>query len=109
LAERKYEDDVPDEVKSRRLQEVIKLQSGHAGERTSAQVGRIYRVLAEGVSRKSENELFGRNTYNAVVVFERGDIQRGDYVFVRVTNCTRVTLLGEVVSESVAVQEGFVV
>ncbi|MDG2425290.1 MAG: tRNA (N6-isopentenyl adenosine(37)-C2)-methylthiotransferase MiaB [Flavobacteriales bacterium] len=109
LAERKYEDDVPNEVKSRRLQEIIKLQSGHAGERTAAQVGRIYRVLAEGVSRKSENELFGRNTYNAVVVFERGDIQRGDYVFVRVTNCTRVTLLGEVVSESVAVKEGFVV
>lgn len=109
LAERKFEDDVPEEEKGRRLQEVIDLQRIHARERVKAQVGPIYRVLIEGSSRKSEEELCGRNTYNGVLVFTRGEHKIGEYVFVRATTSTGVTLRGEVVSEVVANAEGFIV
>jgi tRNA-2-methylthio-N6-dimethylallyladenosine synthase len=108
LAERKFEDDVTDEEKGRRLQEVIDLQSSHARARITDQVGPIYKVLIEGTSRKSEEELFGRNTFNGVLVFARGQHQVGQYVFVRASSATGVTLHGEVVSEAMANEEGYV-
>ena len=99
LAERKFEDDVPEKVKQERLQEIIRLQNEHSLKRNRASVGKTFKVLVEGVSKKSEKELFGRNSQNAVVVFERGDIQPGTYIDVHSTDCTSATLLGEVVKK----------
>jgi tRNA-2-methylthio-N6-dimethylallyladenosine synthase len=99
LAERKYEDDVPEELKSRRLTEIIDKQQAHSLLRNQAAVGKIYEVLVEGLSKRSEEHLFGRNSQNAVVIFPKGNHQKGDYVHVKVYECTAATLLGEVVNE----------
>lgn len=99
LAQRKYENDVPDEVKGRRLQEIIALQKSHGAGRTKALVGRTYRVLIEGTSKKRDDQYFGRTTYNTVVVFPKENAQRGTYVNVHVHDCTAVTLLGTIADE----------
>lgn len=98
LAERKYEDDVPDEVKGRRLQEIIEVQMQSAAKRTKQHVGKVQRVLIEGTSKKSEGHYQGRNSQNMVVVFPKKDgIKPGDYVMVKNIDCTSVTLIGEIV------------
>ncbi len=95
LAERKYKDDVPDEVKSRRLREVIDLQQKHSLKSNRKFVGQTVEVLVEGISKRSNDRIFGRTTQNAVVVFDRGEVNPGEYVNVKVTDCTSATLLGE--------------
>lgn len=101
LAARKYADDVPDEVKGRRLQEVIALQMKHAGERNQRHVGQVQEVLVEGVSRRSDLHMFGRNSQNAVVIMEREQeglvLQPGDLVMVRIHSGTSGSLQGGVV------------
>lgn len=98
LAARKYEDDVPEEVKSRRLKEVIEKQQKHSGVRMQQQVGKMQKVLVEGRSKKSEEDLCGRNDQNAMVVFPRKEgIKPGDYVHVLVERCTNATLIGNIV------------
>ncbi len=97
LAERKFTDDVPEAVKQNRLEEIVDLQGSHSLKRNQATLGKTYEVLVEGVSRKSDKRMSGRNSQNAVMVFDRGDVQVGDYVNVKVTDCTSATLLGEVV------------
>jgi tRNA-2-methylthio-N6-dimethylallyladenosine synthase len=97
LAERKYKDDVPAEVKSRRLAEIVELQLKHSAERTRQGVGKVHRVLVEGVSKKSKEQLFGRNPQNTVVVFPKENFKPGDYVNVLVDNCTGGTLIGKAV------------
>lgn len=99
LAERKYEDDVPEEVKGRRLQEIIDLQMECSAVRTRAMVGKVYRVLIEGTSKKSEEHLYGRNSHNTVVVFPKESHVPGTYVNVAVDDCTAVTLLGRVTNQ----------
>ena len=96
LAERKFEDDISDEEKGRRLQEVISRQMIHGKERTEAMLGKVYRVLVEGTSKKRDDQYFGRNTLNTVMVFPKGNLQPGDYVNVLAKACTAVTLIGEV-------------
>ncbi len=97
LAERKFTDDVPEEVKQARLEEIIAVQNESSLKRNRASVGKTFEVLAEGVSKKSDDKLFGRNSQNAVMVFDRGDIIPGTYVRVKATDCTSATLMGEVV------------
>jgi tRNA-2-methylthio-N6-dimethylallyladenosine synthase len=97
LAERKYEDDVPDEVKQRRLLEVIDKQQAHSLLRNQDAVGKTFEVLIEGTSKRSEAHLFGRNSQNAVIIFPKGNLEKGEYAHVKVTECTAATLLGEVV------------
>lgn len=97
LAERKYKDDIPAEVKSRRLSEIVDLQLRHSSERTKQGVGKVHRVLVEGVSKKSKEQLFGRNPQNTVVVFPKENFKLGDYVNVMVDNCTGGTLIGKAV------------
>ena len=92
-----YKDDVPDDVKTRRLEEIISLQGQIALENNQAEIGREYEVLVEGVSHRSDSQLFGRNSQNKVIVFDRGDVVPGQYVRVRVTSCTSATLIGELV------------
>jgi tRNA-2-methylthio-N6-dimethylallyladenosine synthase len=108
LAERKFEDDVPEEEKGRRLAEVIDLQRVHSRERMAAQCGPVYRILVEGPSKKDSGEYQGRNTYNGVVVFPKGDAQIGEYVYVRTTKCMAVTLRGELISEQEAQEVGYI-
>jgi tRNA-2-methylthio-N6-dimethylallyladenosine synthase len=95
LAERKFENDIPEEIKSRRLQEIMTLQREHATARTLAQKGKVYKVLIEGTSKKRDDQFFGRNTYNNVVVFPKGEAKVGMYVNVNTIDCTSATLIGE--------------
>ena len=95
FAQRNLGDDVPDEVKSRRLQEIIALQNELGLESYRRDVGKEFEVLVEGESRRNAEQLFGRTSQNKVVVFDRGDHKAGDYVRVRVTGCTSATLFGE--------------
>jgi tRNA-2-methylthio-N6-dimethylallyladenosine synthase len=100
LAERKYEDDVPEDVKSRRLDDVIALHLENVTRETKKYVGYAQRVLIEGISKKSDDHYFGRNDQNVVVIFPKGDSYTlGEYVDVLTTECTAVTLIGHVVSE----------
>jgi tRNA-2-methylthio-N6-dimethylallyladenosine synthase len=94
LAERKFKDDVPQEVKSRRLQEIVDLQVKHSAVRTKEGVGKVHKVLVEGVSKKSKEQLFGRNSQNTVVVFPKENFKPGDYVNVLAEQCTGGTLIG---------------
>lgn len=97
LAERKYEDNVPEEVKKRRLQEVIDIQNENSLKANEKTLGRTFKVLIEGPSKRSEDFLCGRNSQNAMIVFPKGDHKKGEYVNVLVEDCTRATLLGKVV------------
>lgn len=97
LAERKYEDDVPEDVKSRRLKEIVDLQMKHSLERNKAFVGKTYKVLIEGVSKKSKEQLFGRTSQSTVVVFPKENAKPGTYVNVKVNDCTAATLIGELI------------
>ncbi|MCW5907450.1 MAG: tRNA (N6-isopentenyl adenosine(37)-C2)-methylthiotransferase MiaB [Chitinophagales bacterium] len=97
VAAKKYKDDIPEEVKKRRLQEVVDLQMKLSLEHNKADVGKTFEVLAEGTSHRSEEHLFGRNSQNKVVVFPKADIKPGMYVQVKVTDCTSATLKGELV------------
>ena len=98
LAARKYKDDIPLETKKRRLQEVIQLQNKHSLVRNQKEIGKVQRVLVEKTSKKSDQELCGRNDQNKMVVFPRESHHPGDYVNVLVTECTGATLIGHVVS-----------
>jgi tRNA-2-methylthio-N6-dimethylallyladenosine synthase len=95
LAARKYEDDVPETVKSRRLNEIIELQMKCSLASKERDVGQALEVLAEGVSKKSEGHLYGRSSQNKVVVFPRGSFSPGDYARVQITHCTPATLIGD--------------
>lgn len=95
FAQRNLPDDVPDEVKSRRLQEIIALQNDLSLESNRRDVGREFEVLVESESKRNSGQLSGRTSQNKVVVFDRGNHRIGDYVRVRVTGCTSATLLGE--------------
>ena len=96
-AARHLPDDIADEEKTRRLNEIIALQGQIALENNRTEVGREYEVLVEGESHRSKERLFGRNSQNKVIVFDRGDAVPGTYRRVRVVDCTAATLLGELV------------
>ena len=93
-AQRHLPDDIADDVKTRRLNEIIALQGQIALENNRCEVGREYEVLVEGESHRSRERLFGRNSQNKVLVFDRGDAMPGTYRRVRVDDCTAATLLG---------------
>ncbi len=94
LAARRFKDDVPENIKKRRLQEVIDLHRIHSLESMQRDVGKTFKVLVEGVSKKNEEELYGRNDQNKVIVFPKLNHQKGDYVYVKVNACTAGTLIG---------------
>ncbi len=98
LAARKYPDDVPLEVKKRRLNEIIALQGEHSLASNRRDLGKVFRVLVEKESRRSTAHLCGRNDQNKMVVFGRQDWQPGQYVNVLIEDCTSATLIGRVVS-----------
>lgn len=100
LAEKRMEDDVPLEVKKRRLAEIIDLQQEHSLYRTKQHVGNIEEVLIEGTSKKSDAHWKGRNTQNTVVVFPKENYKIGDFVNVNIEDCTSTTLIGKAVGYS---------
>ncbi len=97
LAERRFDDDVPEEIKTRRLNEIIAKQLQHSLTSNKNQIGQVQKILIEGNSKRSEAHLSGRNSQNAVVVFPKEHYQKGDYVFVKIEDCTSATLMGKVV------------
>ena len=90
-------DDIPEEEKTRRLNEIIALQGEIALENNKQEVGKEYEVLVEGESHRSKEQLFGRNSQNKVIVFDRGDAEPGTYRRVKVETCTAATLIGTLV------------
>ena len=100
LAARKMVDDVPEEVKKRRLQEVVDLQQEISLERTARFVGQVVEVLIEKSSKKSDAHWSGRNSQNTTVVFPKENYKPGDFVNVLVSDCTSATLIGEAVGYS---------
>ena len=99
MAARKMEDDVPDEVKKRRLTEIIELQQKHSALRTKNFVGKTVEVLIEKESKKDPNYWSGRTPQNTVAVFPKEDFKPGDFVLVQIEDCTSATLVGKAVSE----------
>jgi tRNA-2-methylthio-N6-dimethylallyladenosine synthase len=93
-AARHLKDDISEGTKTRRLTEIINLQNKLSEKSKKIDLGKIFEVLVEGVSKKSTEELFGRTSQNKVVVFPKKDFKVGDYVFVEITDCTSATLLG---------------
>jgi tRNA-2-methylthio-N6-dimethylallyladenosine synthase len=99
LAQRRYQDDVPEEVKKRRLQEIVEVQNKLSLQSNQKDIGKTFKVLIEGVSRRSNEAWMGRNSQNKVVIFKKEDydLKSGDYVNVKVHDCSQATLLGEIV------------
>jgi len=97
LAEREYEDNIPEEEKQRRLEEIIELQHAQSLETNQSQIGKVLEVLAETKSKRSDERLMGRTDRNHKVIFDRKNAEVGDYVMVRITDCTHASLSGEIV------------
>ena len=99
LAQRRYKDDISEMVKKRRLQEIVDLQNRLSRESNEKDLGKTFEVLIEGNSKKSDQDWMGRTSQNKVIVFSKSNTHcnKGDYVKVKVTDCTKATLLGEVV------------
>ena len=105
LAQRKYEDDVPEDVKKRRLSEIIEQQMNIQEELNKKEIGRRHLVLVEGTSKRSDEQLCGRTDTNKMVVFDRPNhIKKGDYVEVTISDCTSATLMGDFIKKS-SIQE----
>src|SRR5579871_1827802 len=100
LAARRYADDIPEETKRRRLSEVVKLQNQLSQASNKNDVGKIFKVLIEGDSKKSDENWMGRSSQNKVVIFPKAenDFRKGDYAFVKINDCTGATLIGRTVS-----------
>ncbi|MBP0903141.1 tRNA (N6-isopentenyl adenosine(37)-C2)-methylthiotransferase MiaB [Mariniflexile gromovii] len=101
LAERKMEDDVPEETKKRRLAEMVELQQKHSGFRTRQNLNTVVEVLIEKESKKSSEHWSGRTQHSLVTVFPKGNYKIGDFVNVQVTDCTSATLIGEAIGYSI--------
>jgi tRNA-2-methylthio-N6-dimethylallyladenosine synthase len=97
LAERRFEDNIEEEVKSTRLREIIDLQRKNSAKKNLEQVGKVHKVLIEGTSKRSDLHMSGRNDHNTKVVFPMGNSKKGDYILVKITDCTTATLLGEII------------
>ena len=100
MAARKFEDDVPHEIKKRRLSEIVALQQEHSRYRTEQFLGKTIEVLVEKSSKKSDAHWSGRNTQNTVVVFPKENYKIGDFVNVKINDCTSATLIGEPIGYS---------
>ncbi|HEV7331108.1 MAG TPA: tRNA (N6-isopentenyl adenosine(37)-C2)-methylthiotransferase MiaB [Flavisolibacter sp.] len=99
LAQRRYTDDIPEEVKKRRLQEIVETQNRLSLQSNQKDVGKTFKVLIEGNSRRSDEAWMGRNSQNKVIIFSKGNfnLKPGDYVNVKVNDCSQATLFGEIV------------
>lgn len=101
LAAKRFEDDVPEAIKKRRLQEIIELQNRMSLESNRQDLGKVFEVLVEGESKRTSTDLKGRNSRNKVIIFpkEQYQLKAGDYVQVLVESCTQGTLIGKIVAQ----------
>ena len=97
LAERRFKDDVPLDVKKKRLQELVNLYREHSLRTMQKEIGKTFKILVEGFSKKSEEQLQGRTDQNKVVIFAKENFKKGEYVFIKINDCTAGTLFGEAV------------
>lgn len=99
LAQRRYADDIPEDVKKRRLQEIVEMQNRLSLQSNQKDIGKTFTVLIEGNSRRSEEAWMGRNSQNKVVIFQKEayDLKPGDYVNVKIADCSQATLFGSIV------------
>jgi tRNA-2-methylthio-N6-dimethylallyladenosine synthase len=99
LAERRYKDDVPLDVKKKRLQEIVDVQGKLSHASNKKDIGKTFAVLIEGDSKRSDKDWMGRSSQNKVIVFpkENYELKKGDYVTVKVNDCTQATLLGQII------------
>ena len=95
-AQRNLNDDISEETKQKRLAEIIERQIEHSLINMKKRIGDTYEVLIEGISKKSENYFYGRTTHNATVVFEKENASIGEYVLVKILDCTSATLKGKI-------------
>lgn len=98
LAEKKFEDDIPLDIKKRRLAEIITKQHETSLSRNKLDIGKVHEILIEGTSKRSEEQLQGRNSANKVIIFDGEGHKKGDYVHVLVNDCTHATLFGKIVN-----------
>ena len=96
-AQRKMQDDVHEDIKQRRLSEIIDKQTQHSLHNMKEKIGKVYEVLIEKLSKKSKNHYVGRTTHNTAVVFEKENKKIGEYVMVKIKRCTSATLIGEII------------
>jgi len=96
-AEKKYSDDIIEEVKQKRLVEIINLQQSQSLYNNKKRIGKTYEVLIEGLSKKSDLYFYGRTTHNCVAVFKKNNYKIGDYVNVKISDCTTGTLKGNII------------
>ena len=94
---RKLKDDITEDIKTKRLNEIINLQNKLSVKSKRKDIGRVFEVLSEGFSKRSEDFLFGRTSQNKVVILPKGNLKKGDFVKIRVKNCTSATLIGEII------------
>jgi tRNA-2-methylthio-N6-dimethylallyladenosine synthase len=97
MAQKHFADDVPEDVKSRRLEEIIALQQELSLTSNKADIGKEFEVLVEGASKRSKEHHFGRTSQNKVVIFPKMNSDKGDYVRVKITDCTAATLKGKII------------
>ena len=97
FAQRKLKDNITIEIKKRRLQEIVDLQRSHSLLNNKLYVGENYQVLIEGLSKKSNEDFYGRNDQNSVVVFKKKQAKIGEFVKVQIISCTSATLIGEII------------
>jgi tRNA-2-methylthio-N6-dimethylallyladenosine synthase len=100
LAAKRYKDDVPEEIKRKRLSEVVKLQNQLSLQSNKKDIGKTFEVLIEGDSKKSDKDWMGRSSQNKVVIFSKAgnNLKKGDLVFVKIDECTGATLIGKAIS-----------
>ena len=96
---RHFEDDIADDEKTRRLNEIIALQNSLSVVSNEAEIGKVRQVLIEGTSKRSDEQMCGRTSQNKMVIFDRGDHKAGDYITVKITSCSSATLFGEEIFE----------
>lgn len=98
LAAKRYKDDIPEDVKTRRFNEVLKMQQACSSKRLEEHIGRTHRVLIDGYSKKSDKDFSGKSEHNTTVVFPANENNKpGDYVNVKILRCTPATLIGEII------------
>lgn len=104
LAQRRYKDDIPEEVKKNRLTEIVEMQNRLSLESNKKDLGKIFKVLIESDSKKSDKDWMGKTSENKVLIFSKVDYNysAGDYVYVKVNSCTQGTLLGEIISSQLS-------
>ena len=97
LAQRRFKDNVPENIKSNRLTEIINVQRNNSAKKNLKQIGKVHKVLIEGYSKKSKLHMSGRNDHNTKVVFPIKNCKKGDYALVKINDCTTATLIGEII------------